>query len=264
MPDGAELIVFVDATSSVDNDSIEGAEASSTLTIIGEGSQNFSTTQVDFDGTVVLSPIPSRFKVGTGSEGRAGSVHIVAAGASLSLPTAASSYGEIIIVKNNSSDDDEIVVTTSDDVDGGSSISLAGPYVAGIFYSNGIDWHLISGTATLHQPQVFTKAQATKRFVLDNALTTVPVDASESNVFDLTLNAASMTLANPSNLADGGEYTFIIRQDGAGNRVLAFGPNYQFPGGVAPTITTAINSVDIITAVSDGTLLYCTYSQAFS
>ena len=54
----------------------------------------------------------------------------------------------------------------------------------------------------------------------------------------------------------GGHYTLIVIQDGTGSRVLTYGTAYKFAGGTAPTLSTAANSIDILTFVSDGTSMY--------
>ena len=38
----------------------------------------------------------------------------------------------------------------------------------------------------------------------------------------------------------------MITQDGTGSRTLAYGSNWKFPGGTAPTLTTAANAVDVV------------------
>jgi hypothetical protein len=69
----------------------------------------------------------------------------------------------------------------------------------------------------------------------------------------LTGNA---TLANPTNMVNGGTYVLIIKQDATGSRTLAYGADYKWPVGTAPTLTTTANAVDIETFVSDGTYMY--------
>lgn len=90
----------------------------------------------------------------------------------------------------------------------------------------------------------------------------VNTDASLGNNFTLTLNT-NTTLNNPTNLANGGTYSWIITQDST-PRTLAFANLFTFPGGVAPTVSTGSGAVDIITGYYDGTKLRCVYSQAFA
>lgn len=56
---------------------------------------------------------------------------------------------------------------------------------------------------------------------------------------------------------------WIVEQDLTGSRTLSYGGDFKFPGGVAPTLSTATGSVDILSAVYDGANLYMTYQQDF-
>lgn len=76
--------------------------------------------------------------------------------------------------------------------------------------------------------------------------------------------AGNRTLANPTNMKDGGSYRIIIRQDATGNRTLAYGSAYLFVTGVTPTLSTDANAVDILSCVSDGTNMFCSLAQDFS
>jgi hypothetical protein len=72
------------------------------------------------------------------------------------------------------------------------------------------------------------------------------------------------TLANPTNMKDGGTYLVRVIQDGTGTRTLAYGTAYKFPGGVKPVLSTAINAVDILTFMSDGANMYGVSQLNFS
>ena len=63
--------------------------------------------------------------------------------------------------------------------------------------------------------------------------------------FSVTLGG-NRTLANPTNITAGQSGVIVVTQDGTGSRTLAFGSYWKFPGGTAPTLTTAANSVDVI------------------
>lgn len=76
--------------------------------------------------------------------------------------------------------------------------------------------------------------------------------------------AGNRTLDNPTNMVAGGTYILRVVQDGTGSRTLAYGANYLWPGGTAPTLSTAANAVDILTFVSDGTNMYGTFLGDFS
>ena len=76
-----------------------------------------------------------------------------------------------------------------------------------------------------------------------------------SQVAQITLTA-STTLANPTQQQAGATYVLIVKQDGTGNRTMAFDSTYKFPSGTAPTLSTGANAVDVFCFVSDGTNLY--------
>lgn len=72
------------------------------------------------------------------------------------------------------------------------------------------------------------------------------------------------TLGAPTNMVDG--YTYILRviQDGTGSRTLAYNGVFKWPGGVAPTLSTAASAIDILTFLSDGTNMYGAIQKSFA
>lgn len=92
---------------------------------------------------------------------------------------------------------------------------------------------------------------------------TITMDCSQGNMATLTLGG-NRTFANPVSVAAG---TYVVRviQDGTGNRTLAFGSNFKFPGGSTPALSTAANAVDVLTFVNfSGTNLYLVAQKSFS
>ena len=88
-------------------------------------------------------------------------------------------------------------------------------------------------------------------------------DLSSNQVTKVTL-AGNRTLDNPTNIVDGATYILIVKQDATGSRTLSFGTSYLFPGGTAPTLSTAANAVDILTFVADGTNMLGVFQGDFS
>ena len=64
------------------------------------------------------------------------------------------------------------------------------------------------------------------------------------------------TLAAPSNMIAGGNYQLFVKQDGTGNRTLAYNAVFKWTDGVTPTLSTAANTVDVLEFTSDGTYMY--------
>jgi hypothetical protein len=92
----------------------------------------------------------------------------------------------------------------------------------------------------------------------------IATDCSLGNVFTVTLGG-NRTLANPTNLAAGASYTWIIKQDATGLRTLAYGTNFDFGTAGTPTLTGTANKVDVISAYSpDGTKVYASINKGFS
>ena len=102
----------------------------------------------------------------------------------------------------------------------------------------------ISGYGAIDTAQTWTKGQRGEVTALTDGATITP-DFADSNNFSVTLGG-NRTLANPSNLTAGQAGTIVITQDGTGSRTLAYGSNWKFPGGTAPTLTTTASAVDVI------------------
>jgi len=73
--------------------------------------------------------------------------------------------------------------------------------------------------------------------------TSIATNLALSNNYSVTL-AGNRTLANPTNTVAGQSGSIFITQDGTGSRTLAYGTNFKFAGGTAPTLSTAAASVD--------------------
>jgi hypothetical protein len=90
-------------------------------------------------------------------------------------------------------------------------------------------------------------------------------DLDVSPIATVTLDG-NRTLANPTNIRAGGTYILKVKQDDTtGSRTLAYGSAFLWPGGTAPTLSTAVDSEDVLTFVSfDGTNLYSASNLDFS
>jgi len=84
---------------------------------------------------------------------------------------------------------------------------------------------------------------------------------SAYNIFNYDLGGSlTLTALSP---AAGASYLFFFRQDGTGGREVTFA-NFKWPGGTAPTLSTAAGSVDIVSGISDGTYIYADTTKDFS
>jgi len=99
-------------------------------------------------------------------------------------------------------------------------------------------------TAKTDVTQTFTRAQRGGVTALTDGAT-ITADFAVANNFSVTLGG-NRTLANPSNQTAGQSGAITITQDGTGSRTLAYGSNWKFSNGTAPTLTTSANAVDVL------------------
>lgn len=101
-----------------------------------------------------------------------------------------------------------------------------------------------ANTAKTNVAQSYSAAQRGTHVTLTDGATITP-DFSAGNHFTVTLGG-NRTLANPTNLTAGQSGVIYVVQDGTGSRTLAYGSNWDFAGGTAPTLSTAANAVDVL------------------
>lgn len=117
----------------------------------------------------------------------------------------------------------------------------------------------VNTLAVLNKLQQYGAAQVVPTVALTSA-TNIVADLRASNKFS-TILGINATL-DASNLQDG-TYIFRIRQDATGSRTLVYSSKFKFPGGAAPTLSTAASAVDILSCECDGTNLNCVLTKDF-
>ena len=111
--------------------------------------------------------------------------------------------------------------------------------------------------ALLSLAQSYTAAQRGAITALTDGAT-ITADFAVANNFSVTLGG-NRTLANPSNQTAGQSGCIWITQDGTGSRTLAYGSQWDFTGGTAPTLSTAAAAVDcLVYAVQSSTKITAT------
>jgi hypothetical protein len=73
----------------------------------------------------------------------------------------------------------------------------------------------------------------------------IALDLGTGTQFHVRLGG-NRTLAAPTNAREGQTGHIYLYQDGTGSRTLAYNTNWKFASGTAPTLTTSINSTDIL------------------
>ena len=100
-----------------------------------------------------------------------------------------------------------------------------------------------ASTATINKATFIKQVAGTPVTLTDAA--SIAVDFATGTNFVVSLGG-NRTLENPSNAVAGQTGHIYVIQDGTGSRTLAFGDAYNFQGGTAPTMSTSINSVDLL------------------
>jgi len=84
---------------------------------------------------------------------------------------------------------------------------------------------------------------------------TTTIDWKLGNKFYFTFGAQNetFTFIAPTTVTS---LTLVLKQDGTGSRTVTWASGILWVGGVAPTLTTAANAIDIVTFYFDGTNYY--------
>lgn len=117
--------------------------------------------------------------------------------------------------------------------------------------------------AVLNTAQEYTRTHNFNATSLTISTGTVAWDLSQNQVAKLEVTTNS-TMQNPTNPVDGATYMLIVTQGTGGSNTLSFSTAYKFPGGTVPTLSVGSADVDVLTFVSNGTVLYGVASQDFS
>lgn len=153
-----------------------------------------------------------------------------------------------------------------------SAVAITGGSVAGITDLAVADGGTGSSTASGARTNLgaaaiaantFTAAQTVTPVALTDGATITP-NLTLSNHFTLTLGG-NRAMANPSSKTVGTSFLIVIAQDATGSRTLTWGTDYEFPGGIAPTLTTTASGVDMISGyVYSSTRILCNIVKAFA
>jgi len=81
------------------------------------------------------------------------------------------------------------------------------------------------------------------------------------NCFTYTLTGTTTFQAASSTEATGQSGSIFIKQDNTGGRTAAWGSNFKWPGGVAPTLSTAANAQDRVDYIVQSTgIVHCVFT----
>jgi hypothetical protein len=122
-------------------------------------------------------------------------------------------------------------------------------------------WFPVSGDEVFGNLKI--NGQAWSELNTLTAGATIATNCDNGNVHEVTMTV-NATLSNPTNPEQGATYIWIVEQGGVGSFTLAYGTNFAWPGGAAPTLSTAVGSIDILTGVYRGTKFLMSSQLDFS
>jgi len=113
----------------------------------------------------------------------------------------------------------------------------------------------VSGAVGFTSAVTYTGAPQIDTVVCLTDATTIALDLSLGSHFAVTLGG-NRTIPYPDNPVNGMVGKIYVHQDGTGTRTLSLNDSWKFPSGTAPTLTTSINSVDLLVySVRDTSLI---------
>ena len=117
--------------------------------------------------------------------------------------------------------------------------------------------------AVVNTAQQYSRAHNFAATALTITSGTVPWNLAENQVATLNVTTNS-TMNTPTNFQAGATYVMLVTQGTGGSNTLSFSTAYKFPGGTVPVLSTGSAQVDVVSFVSNGTVLFGVSSQNFS
>jgi len=99
---------------------------------------------------------------------------------------------------------------------------------------------------------VIVTAEVREAPTVANTTASYTVDVEKGTLFDLTLNAATVTFTFPAATA-GRQFTLLLKQDETGSRAISWPASVRWAGSGIFTPTAAAGSTDVVSFVADGT-----------
>ena len=117
--------------------------------------------------------------------------------------------------------------------------------------------------AVLNTAQQYSRAHNFAATALTITSGTIPWNLAENQVATLNVTTNS-TMNTPTNPQAGATYVMLVTQGTGGSNTLSFSTAYKFAGGTVPVLSTGSAQVDVVSFVSNGTVLFGVSSQNFS
>jgi hypothetical protein len=195
------------------------AGGGSVTSVVIEGGAFLDAGTITSSGTISNAATPTAHTV------------LIGAGSSAVTNTATATAGQLLIGQSGATDPSFVSASGDLTINAGGTVAVT--------KVNGD-----ANVAFLDVAQSFTKAQRSTPVALTSGATVTP-DFSLSNNFSMTMTISG-TLANPTNIVAGQAGQIVVTQDATGSRTLTYGTDFKFAGGSPAVLSTAANSVDVL------------------
>lgn len=167
---------------------------------------------------------------------------------------------EVIATGSNTTN---LTLRTGETTDSSSEIKIYGNTVSGSEDNNIIITNNASGVLKAQIPVGFEDYYYEPVYAGGNSGATLTPNQTNGNAQSFTLNSATVTIAAPTNMPNGGSLTLILTQDGTGSRVASWNAAYKFAGGNS-TLSTGPGDIDVVSIFYDGTNYLASLGTDFS
>ena len=161
-------------------------------------------------------------------------------------------------------------IVIGNDIDAPSNTNSNQLTIGNLIYGTGLDGtgttlssgNIGIGTASIDAKlevngAMMANTMVNKAFYTVGSATNVTVNWNNGNKQKILLetNPVNFTFTAPS--AGVGSFSLLLKQDGGGSKTVTWPASVKWPGGTAPTLSTAPNKLDIVTCIYDGTDYFC-------
>lgn len=179
----------------------------------------------------------------------------VATGGGARFPTLTT--GQYFYVRLGTDSTNEVVKVTARSTDSFTCEATVGSFSSGAAVKQTVSAQMlgdfaqaIGGGQVLNDHELKDYSETTTTPTISTGTLTLNIE--NGNAFDVAHNAniTTLTISNPSATGKLCSFTLFLTQDGTGGKTITWPDSVKWPYGVAPTLITTANAVNIVTFVT--------------
>lgn len=118
----------------------------------------------------------------------------------------------------------------------------------------------VNQPATFNETLVLEDDIVLKKAAASSASNVLTLDFATASIFTVT-TTENITTVTVNNAVAGHKVTIVLTQ--GASHTVAWPAGWKWPGGTAPTFTTGVGAIDVVTVLYDGTNYLADYSQDY-